>query len=155
MGTRTPAPALHAPARGAKSLLSLLPAPTPQLLGATAIEDKLQDGVLETIQCLKQGNIKVWVLTGDKQGGSGAAPPAGKKGDCWERAHMCLGTTVSLSHWSGFSTASTPSTLSLGREKWEQLELRAPPSGCGTVPSICRVFGPHSGPMSWGPFYPV
>ena len=41
-----------------------------QLLGATAIEDKLQDGVLETIKCLKQGNIKVWVLTGDKQGGS-------------------------------------------------------------------------------------
>nr|KAF6400410.1 ATPase phospholipid transporting 8B3 [Rousettus aegyptiacus] len=38
-----------------------------QLLGATAIEDKLQDGVPETIQCLKQGNIKVWVLTGDKQ----------------------------------------------------------------------------------------
>ncbi|XP_040096073.1 phospholipid-transporting ATPase IK isoform X2 [Oryx dammah] len=38
-----------------------------QLLGATAIEDKLQDGVLETIKCLKQGNINVWVLTGDKQ----------------------------------------------------------------------------------------
>uniref|UniRef100_A0A4W2FCZ6 Phospholipid-transporting ATPase n=1 Tax=Bos indicus x Bos taurus TaxID=30522 RepID=A0A4W2FCZ6_BOBOX len=38
-----------------------------QLLGATAIEDRLQDGVLETIKCLKQGNIKVWVLTGDKQ----------------------------------------------------------------------------------------
>uniref|UniRef100_A0A8C4MWJ0 Phospholipid-transporting ATPase n=1 Tax=Equus asinus asinus TaxID=83772 RepID=A0A8C4MWJ0_EQUAS len=38
-----------------------------QLLGATAIEDRLQDGVPETIQCLKQGNIKVWVLTGDKQ----------------------------------------------------------------------------------------
>ncbi|XP_045058205.2 phospholipid-transporting ATPase IK isoform X3 [Desmodus rotundus] len=37
-----------------------------QLLGATAIEDRLQDGVLETIQCLKQGNIKVWILTGDK-----------------------------------------------------------------------------------------
>ncbi|XP_035888040.1 phospholipid-transporting ATPase IK isoform X3 [Phyllostomus discolor] len=37
-----------------------------QLLGATAIEDRLQDGILETIQCLKQGNIKVWVLTGDK-----------------------------------------------------------------------------------------
>lgn len=44
--------------------------PPPQLLGATAIEDRLQDGVLETIKCLKQGNIKVWVLTGDKQGGS-------------------------------------------------------------------------------------
>ncbi|KFU91213.1 putative phospholipid-transporting ATPase IK, partial [Chaetura pelagica] len=38
-----------------------------QLLGATAIEDKLQDGVPETIQRLKLGNIKVWVLTGDKQ----------------------------------------------------------------------------------------
>ncbi|XP_060037905.1 phospholipid-transporting ATPase IK isoform X2 [Erinaceus europaeus] len=38
-----------------------------QLLGATAIEDRLQDGVPETIQCLKEGNIKVWVLTGDKQ----------------------------------------------------------------------------------------
>ncbi|KAM6236028.1 phospholipid-transporting ATPase IK [Porphyrio hochstetteri] len=38
-----------------------------QLLGATAIEDKLQDGVPETIQLLKLGNIKVWVLTGDKQ----------------------------------------------------------------------------------------
>ncbi|KAM6396139.1 phospholipid-transporting ATPase IK [Rhynochetos jubatus] len=38
-----------------------------QLLGATAIEDKLQDGVPETIQLLQLGNIKVWVLTGDKQ----------------------------------------------------------------------------------------
>ncbi|XP_065729937.1 LOW QUALITY PROTEIN: phospholipid-transporting ATPase IK [Phocoena phocoena] len=38
-----------------------------QLLGATAIEDRLQDGVLDTIKCLKQGNIKVWVPTGDKQ----------------------------------------------------------------------------------------
>ncbi|NXD01031.1 AT8B3 ATPase, partial [Certhia familiaris] len=38
-----------------------------QLLGATAIEDKLQDRVPETIQLLKLGNIKVWVLTGDKR----------------------------------------------------------------------------------------
>uniref|UniRef100_A0A8C5LNA8 Phospholipid-transporting ATPase n=1 Tax=Leptobrachium leishanense TaxID=445787 RepID=A0A8C5LNA8_9ANUR len=38
-----------------------------KLLGATAIEDKLQDLVPETIQLLKDGNIKVWVLTGDKQ----------------------------------------------------------------------------------------
>ena len=37
------------------------------LLGATAIEDKLQDGVPETIANLLQANIKVWVLTGDKQ----------------------------------------------------------------------------------------
>ncbi|XP_058019350.1 phospholipid-transporting ATPase IK [Ahaetulla prasina] len=38
-----------------------------KLLGATAIEDKLQDGVPETIHLLKRGDIKVWVLTGDKQ----------------------------------------------------------------------------------------
>jgi len=37
-----------------------------QLLGATAIEDKLQDGVPETIADLKRAGIKVWVLTGDK-----------------------------------------------------------------------------------------
>ncbi|CDF40356.1 unnamed protein product [Chondrus crispus] len=37
------------------------------LLGATAIEDKLQDGVPETLKKLEQASIKVWVLTGDKQ----------------------------------------------------------------------------------------
>ncbi|XP_072316163.1 phospholipid-transporting ATPase ID [Eucyclogobius newberryi] len=37
------------------------------LLGATAIEDKLQEGVPETIAVLSLANIKVWVLTGDKQ----------------------------------------------------------------------------------------
>ncbi|CAD5227253.1 unnamed protein product [Bursaphelenchus xylophilus] len=36
------------------------------LLGATAIEDKLQDGVPDTIANLAKANIKVWVLTGDK-----------------------------------------------------------------------------------------
>ncbi|OCH92253.1 phospholipid-translocating P-type ATPase, partial [Obba rivulosa] len=36
------------------------------LLGATAIEDKLQDGVPETIADLKEAGIKVWVATGDK-----------------------------------------------------------------------------------------
>lgn len=37
------------------------------LLGATAIEDKLQEGVPETIHTLQQAGIKVWVLTGDRQ----------------------------------------------------------------------------------------
>ncbi|XP_032374877.1 phospholipid-transporting ATPase ID [Etheostoma spectabile] len=37
------------------------------LLGATAIEDKLQEGVQETIAVLSLANIKIWVLTGDKQ----------------------------------------------------------------------------------------
>uniref|UniRef100_A0A669CC41 Phospholipid-transporting ATPase n=1 Tax=Oreochromis niloticus TaxID=8128 RepID=A0A669CC41_ORENI len=37
-----------------------------KLLGATAIEDKLQEGVPETIACLNLADIKIWVLTGDK-----------------------------------------------------------------------------------------
>ena len=36
------------------------------LLGATAIEDRLQDGVPETIKDLKTAGIKIWVATGDK-----------------------------------------------------------------------------------------
>ncbi|XP_042307209.1 phospholipid-transporting ATPase ID-like isoform X3 [Sceloporus undulatus] len=37
------------------------------LLGATAVEDKLQDGVPQTIDILGKAKIKIWVLTGDKQ----------------------------------------------------------------------------------------
>ena len=37
-----------------------------RLLGATAIEDRLQDGVPEAIADLKEADIKIWVLTGDK-----------------------------------------------------------------------------------------
>ena len=36
------------------------------LLGGTAIEDRLQDGVPDTIALLAQAGIKLWVLTGDK-----------------------------------------------------------------------------------------
>eukprot|EP00930_Biecheleria_cincta_P077727 TRINITY_DN6502_c0_g1_i2.p1 TRINITY_DN6502_c0_g1~~TRINITY_DN6502_c0_g1_i2.p1 ORF type:complete len:1452 (+),score=232.40 TRINITY_DN6502_c0_g1_i2:80-4435(+) len=37
-----------------------------QILGATAIEDKLQDGVPETIRKIRIAGIRLWVLTGDK-----------------------------------------------------------------------------------------
>ncbi|CAF1204803.1 unnamed protein product [Rotaria sp. Silwood1] len=37
-----------------------------KLLGATGIEDKLQDGVPQCIERLIQAGIKIWVLTGDK-----------------------------------------------------------------------------------------
>lgn len=37
------------------------------LLGASAIEDRLQDGVPETISTLGKAGIKLWVCTGDKQ----------------------------------------------------------------------------------------
>lgn len=41
-----------------------------QLVGVTAIEDKLQDGVPKSIANLQNAGIKIWVLTGDKQGRS-------------------------------------------------------------------------------------
>jgi phospholipid-translocating ATPase len=37
------------------------------LAGATAIEDKLQQGVPDTIDRLRRANIKIWMLTGDKR----------------------------------------------------------------------------------------
>lgn len=38
-----------------------------ELTGASAIEDKLQKGVPDTIDRLRRANIKVWMLTGDKR----------------------------------------------------------------------------------------
>ena len=38
-----------------------------ELAGATAIEDKLQEGVPETIEKLRRAKIKLWMLTGDKR----------------------------------------------------------------------------------------
>ncbi|XP_036748479.2 phospholipid-transporting ATPase VD isoform X2 [Manis pentadactyla] len=37
------------------------------LLGATGIEDRLQEGVPESIEALHEAGIKIWMLTGDKQ----------------------------------------------------------------------------------------
>jgi magnesium-transporting ATPase (P-type) len=37
------------------------------IVGATAIEDKLQNGVPQTIATLEKAGIKLWVLTGDKR----------------------------------------------------------------------------------------
>lgn len=36
------------------------------LLGATAVEDALQDNVKDTLESLRKAGIKIWVLTGDK-----------------------------------------------------------------------------------------
>ena len=35
-----------------------------ELLGATGVEDRLQDGVPETIAALRMAGIRLWVLTG-------------------------------------------------------------------------------------------
>ncbi|XP_067589044.1 phospholipid-transporting ATPase VB [Pseudorca crassidens] len=37
------------------------------LLGATGIEDRLQEGVPDTVAALQEAGIRLWVLTGDKQ----------------------------------------------------------------------------------------
>jgi P-type E1-E2 ATPase len=37
-----------------------------ELIGATAIEDKLQDKVYQTLETLREAGIKIWMLTGDK-----------------------------------------------------------------------------------------
>lgn len=37
-----------------------------ELLGATAVEDALQDKVKDTLESLRYAGILVWVLTGDK-----------------------------------------------------------------------------------------
>lgn len=37
-----------------------------ELLGATAVEDALQDKVKDTLESLRYAGIMVWVLTGDK-----------------------------------------------------------------------------------------
>lgn len=36
------------------------------LVGITGVEDRLQDEVATTIEALRMGGIKVWMLTGDK-----------------------------------------------------------------------------------------
>lgn len=36
------------------------------LIGITGVEDKLQDQVATTIEALRMGGIKIWMLTGDK-----------------------------------------------------------------------------------------
>jgi magnesium-transporting ATPase (P-type) len=37
------------------------------LLGATAVEDRLQEGVADTLAALGEAGVVVWVLTGDKK----------------------------------------------------------------------------------------
>jgi len=36
------------------------------LIGVTAVEDKLQENVQDTLFSLREAGIKIWVLTGDK-----------------------------------------------------------------------------------------
>ena len=71
------------------------------LLGCTAIEDKLQQGVPECIERLANAGIRIWVLTGDKQAGTAGFSP-----------------TQQLLHCAALSLASQPGPM------------LAPASGC-------------------------
>ena len=35
-------------------------------MGATAVEDRLQENVQETLESLRKANLKLWMITGDK-----------------------------------------------------------------------------------------
>jgi len=37
-----------------------------ELVGSTGLEDKLQDGVADTVEMIRRAGVKLWVLTGDK-----------------------------------------------------------------------------------------
>ena len=37
------------------------------LIGSTAVEDRLQEDVPNTLETLRKAGIKIWVLTGDKK----------------------------------------------------------------------------------------
>ena len=37
-----------------------------ELVGSTAIDDKLQEGVPQAIKMIREAGLKLWVLTGDK-----------------------------------------------------------------------------------------
>ena len=38
-----------------------------ELIGAIGIEDRLQDGVKDTLVAMAKAGVKVWILTGDKK----------------------------------------------------------------------------------------
>uniref|UniRef100_A0A8C7FU36 Phospholipid-transporting ATPase n=1 Tax=Oncorhynchus kisutch TaxID=8019 RepID=A0A8C7FU36_ONCKI len=64
--THSKQPHSHSQQADSQSLTASTASQSLTLLGATAVEDKLQEGVPETIACLTLANIKIWVLTGDK-----------------------------------------------------------------------------------------
>ncbi|KAI2648997.1 Phospholipid-transporting ATPase IB [Labeo rohita] len=80
------------------------------LLGATAIEDRLQAGVPETIATLMRADIKIWVLTGDKQE-----------------------TAINI----GYSCRLVSHGMSLIIVNEDSLDLSLEDAGCGQVREVC------------------
>lgn len=84
------------------------------VLGATAVEDKLQEGVPETMADLKQADIKVWVLTGDKTD------------TAINIAHSCrlLDSSTHLVKLTGLKGASLKRYLRMWARAFQKLDVR-------------------------------
>ena len=72
--------------------------------GATGIEDRLQDGVPETIASLRKAGLQIWVLTGDKQETAVNIAYACKLLDPEEEI-LTLNADSQVQSWYGASTA--------------------------------------------------
>lgn len=59
-----------------------------RLLGCTAIEDKLQEGVPQCIKTLAEAGIRLWVLTGDKMVGQAVHVASTKTRLCPARCYL-------------------------------------------------------------------
>jgi ribonucleotide monophosphatase NagD (HAD superfamily) len=68
------------------------------LLGCTAIEDKLQEGVPQTIKTLAEAGIRLWVLTGDKMVSSSHSSRLTSK--------LAVNVAFNLLRWSGKTATS-------------------------------------------------
>lgn len=81
-----------------------------QLLGVTAIEDRLQDQVPETITLLQRAGLKVWVLTGDKKGDSEPDDPQRHA----QKTHLKLCDINASLFSSFFSTVFSETAVNVG-----------------------------------------
>uniref|UniRef100_A0A8C1NW80 Phospholipid-transporting ATPase n=1 Tax=Cyprinus carpio TaxID=7962 RepID=A0A8C1NW80_CYPCA len=90
-----------------------------ELLGATGVEDKLQDKVQETIESLRLAGIKVWVLTGDKH-------------------ETAVSVSLSCGHFH-----RTMNILELVKQKSDSDPLYTLFHGCDVRLCLCRIREDH------------
>jgi len=119
------------------------------LIGATAVEDRLQDGVPETIELFQKAGIKIWVLTGDKletslQMGKLCGVVTSTMREVILKASTEVGMAREIDEALGFGTKDPQALIIDGasltfalypsnREKFLKLAL-----GCSTV-IVCRT----------------
>uniref|UniRef100_A0A8C9XJ07 Phospholipid-transporting ATPase n=1 Tax=Sander lucioperca TaxID=283035 RepID=A0A8C9XJ07_SANLU len=102
------------------------------LLGATGIEDRLQESVPETIMALREAGIQVWVLTGDK---TETAVNIGYACRLLEEEDLVINMTESS---GGFTCELSPSNLNEVRRFSED------PRNVDTTQNISLVIDGHT-----------